>query len=536
MTKHDLRGIVRDENAASRRRHEHHQERRRKAALAGLHLPDVLELATGFPYLHGQLAADAQAYVERLLPRLRKGPKSLLTALEAATVTPGLEQLQALAWQTRVAVSGGRYPKLGLGQHVLRFDTYAAAAGCPDAPARVALGLASMVRQRGLPVQDKATLLNAMAGWLLLAAEIPDQESQGRLPARERARELGQLAVRRLVDVYGPPEDKAEATLDSIPNGCRPQRRTIPIEAADASPRPVLAADDTGIVVLREIGAPDTEDGKRICETWAELLGARLPVTPVPSDIDSILAELLRKFPHAGPVVTALGSDLAGRRDLVFRPTILVGLPGVGKTAFLTAMLTALGIHNEIVPCAASYHHGITGSDRHWNSAAPSLPMRLIAQHRSATVAVVLDEIEKAAAGSGRGGRGGTFDALLPLLEPSTASAYVEKFFQAKCDLSHVIWFATANDLAGIPLPLRDRCRVITFPEPRPEHIPVLAKALLRDAVAARGLDPAWALPLDGTELHALTAAWPGGSLRRLGRLVDAVLAARDHCPVARRH
>jgi len=221
MTKYDLRGIIRDENVSSRRRHEYHQERRRKAALAGVHLPDVLELASGFPYLHGRLAADAQAYAERLLPRLRGGPKNLIAALEAATVTPGLEQLKALAWEVRLAVSGGRYPKMRLDQHVLRFDTYAAAAGCPEAPARVALGLATMAHQRGLPAQDRATLLNAMTGWLLLAAEIPDQGSQGRLPARERARELGQLAIRRLVEVYGAPE--VEATLDSMPNGRRPQ-------------------------------------------------------------------------------------------------------------------------------------------------------------------------------------------------------------------------------------------------------------------------------------------------------------------------
>ena len=45
---------------------------------------------------------------------------------------------------------------------------------------------------------------------------------------------------------------------------------------------------------------------------------------------------------------------------------------------------------------------------------------------------------------------------------------------------------------------------------------------------------PIWALPLDAYELEQLAAAWPGGSIRALGRLVEAVLKARD--AVASRH
>ncbi|WP_026381977.1 hypothetical protein [Afifella pfennigii] len=50
----------------------------------------------------------------------------------------------------------------------------------------------------------------------------------------------------------------------------------------------------------------------------------------------------------------------------------------------------------------------------------------------------------------------------------------------------------------------------------------------MADIVAERGLDPRWALPLDGDELEALRTAWSGGSVRLLRRLVEAVLRARD--------
>jgi hypothetical protein len=75
---------------------------------------------------------------------------------------------------------------------------------------------------------------------------------------------------------------------------------------------------------------------------------------------------------------------------------------------------------------------------------------------------------------------------------------------------------------------LRDRCRILRLPDPSHEHLPGLAASLLEALVTERGLDRRWALPLDALELEALAAAWLGGSVRALARLVEAVLAARD--------
>jgi ATP-dependent Lon protease len=119
-------------------------------------------------------------------------------------------------------------------------------------------------------------------------------------------------------------------------------------------------------------------------------------------------------------------------------------------------------------------------------------------------------------------------------LEPQSARTWHDPYLQASVNLAHVIWLATANTLDGIPMPLRDRCRVIRFPDPTPIHLPALATHLLKALVAERGLDPIWALPLDAYELEQLAAAWPGGSIRALARLVETVLKARD--AVASRH
>jgi ATP-dependent Lon protease len=137
----------------------------------------------------------------------------------------------------------------------------------------------------------------------------------------------------------------------------------------------------------------------------------------------------------------------------------------------------------------------------------------------------VLDEIEKAGTSRHNGAVG---DVLLGLFEPQSAIRWFDPYIQAAADLSHVVWVATANTLDGIQLPLRDRCRVLRFPDPRPEHLPTIAKHLLEAQLRERGFDPRWATPLTTLELEALAAAWPGGSIRALSRLVEGVTRARE--------
>ena len=124
---------------------------------------------------------------------------------------------------------------------------------------------------------------------------------------------------------------------------------------------------------------------------------------------------------------------------------------------------------------------------------------------------------------------------MLALLERQTARSYLDPYVQAEVDLSHVNWIATANSVEDIPRPVRDRFRIVRVPAPGAAHLVPLVQALMRDALVERGLDPAWARPLDGTELDMLAGVWGGGSLRRLSRYVGAILEARDR-PHGPRH
>ena len=117
---------------------------------------------------------------------------------------------------------------------------------------------------------------------------------------------------------------------------------------------------------------------------------------------------------------------------------------------------------------------------------------------------------------------------IVGMIEPLTACRWNDPYAQAPVDLSRVLWIATANSLPAVGAALRDRFRIVQFPVPETGHLVPLANGLMAKAVRDRGMDPAWALPLDAMELDALSGAWEGGSIRGLTRLVEAVLDARD--------
>jgi ATP-dependent Lon protease len=93
---------------------------------------------------------------------------------------------------------------------------------------------------------------------------------------------------------------------------------------------------------------------------------------------------------------------------------------------------------------------------------------------------------------------------------------------------------ATANTLDPIPSPLRDRFRIVSFPKPSRADVDVLLPALLRSFAGDRQLDDRWIAPVGPDERVVIAEAWRGGSVRRLRRILEAILRTRDQS--ARRH
>ncbi|MGN6304188.1 MAG: AAA family ATPase [Mesorhizobium sp.] len=278
------------------------------------------------------------------------------------------------------------------------------------------------------------------------------------------------------------------------------------------------------VIVFSSIGNVGTGEGKRVSKEFEKVLNALLPLSEVP-DLAKVRTRLIDEFPYAIAVIDELLKRLAGRGCIHFHPTILVGTPGCGKTRLARRLCEELDVPFELVSCGGMSDSALGGTPRRWSSGEPSIPVMAIRRHHCAGPVIILDEIEKV--GTGRR-NGNPHDVLIGLFERETSERWFDPYVESPCVLSNVSWLMTANTLTGMPSVLLDRCRVIKVPEPGPEHLDVLAPRILEQIYADAGYDPRWAMPLDRVEIGAIAAAWPGGSIRQLYRLVEKLVELRE--------
>ena len=299
------------------------------------------------------------------------------------------------------------------------------------------------------------------------------------------------------------------------------------IEVSIKNPKnevPVLDAVGSSIVVFSDIGNVTKENEGKISSTLKELVGKQLFLKTCP-DLKDVREILSQEFPHAVGVADAILSDLSSRNHIEMRPTVLVGAPGCGKTTFSQRLGELLELPFETYSCAGINDSSLAGTARRWSSGEPSMPTALVISTSLANPLIILDEIEKAASSKFNGS---LLDALLPFLEPRSASKYHDIFVQASVNLSGVVWLATANDVASLPKPFRDRCRILAFPSPTLADLPAIVPRLVEAITTSKRLDKRWISPINLQELEALSLAWSDGSLRSLRRLLEGVLLARD--------
>ncbi len=234
---------------------------------------------------------------------------------------------------------------------------------------------------------------------------------------------------------------------------------------------------------------------------------------------------LLAEFPYAERIIDVLLSDLEARDDVHFRPTVVVGAPGCGKSRFIRRLGDALGVHIGRYDGSGAEDNAFGGTARRWSSGEPCWPVSVIRAADIANPILHVDELDKAATSQ----RNGSLAyALLPMLEVETAKRYPDPYIQSDIDISHVSFLLTVNDDSGLPTPLKDRLRILRMPSMGPEHVHAVVDSIVAGIAKERGVDVGWYPWLDGDEIEIARRLLGDGSIRRLRRIVEKLIAARD--------
>lgn len=265
--------------------------------------------------------------------------------------------------------------------------------------------------------------------------------------------------------------------------------------------------------------------GSNARSEYAPIAGKRLPLAVVP-DLAEARQTLASEFPDDAAVLDAILLPLAGRSFVHVPPTLLLGPPGTGKSRLTRRLGEVLGLDVTVYGCGGVSDSTLIGTSRQWSTGRASVPLQAIKKAGSASVLVVLDEISRAGT---RADNGRLVDGVLALTERETAASYHDPYLECATNLSAVSWLATANTVAGLDPALLSRFRVLTLGPRTAASLPSLTRGILADVRRERGLDATWLPDLDEEEAGVLAEHWPGGSVRVLRRLIETVLASREH-------
>jgi ATP-dependent Lon protease len=399
-----------------------------------------------------------------------------------------------------------------------------------DTPARQIFAMAAHLgtrldrRQGLLEIPDLPALLEALGAMLSSEIELLrlerkiDDDVRGSLFQNQREFYLQEQLKAIHRELSGDEGDDTDELAEAI------ERKGLP--------EPVLARARRELRRLKRLSAMSPESG--VARTYLDWIST-LPWTERTDDVlDVGHARMVLDEDHYGlEDVKERVLDYIGVLSLVERldgPILcLVGPPGVGKTSLGRSIARALG--RKFVRMSLGGVRDEAEIRGHRRTYIGAMPGRVIQAMRRAEVVnpvILLDEIDKL----GNDYRGDPAAALLEVLDPEQNKAFNDHYLEVDYDLSQALFITTANSLASIPEPLRDRMEIIRLAGYLDQEKHAIARQfLLPRQLKQHGLDPA-TVTLDADVIPAIVQRYTREAgvrelERRIARLARKLARAR---------
>lgn len=293
-------------------------------------------------------------------------------------------------------------------------------------------------------------------------------------PKSEQGKERSEEVVEDLTDVISTRskvptlEELRDSAIATIAHG------------GDSSFRHPLVTEHT----LRRISFLKRDEQQKRREGWMQKLFEK-PVRDLPAANANQLRRLdalAHSFPNFTSVVSVINNQIrlraAGSASASISPLLLVGPPGVGKTAFLEQLAHCIDhedVRFNIAGSSASWV--LKGGSPSWSNSGPGEVFKAaVGLGTGKGLLITLDEVDKAA---NLGRQYPVEPVLLELLEPNQLRRFSDEFMEMELNLLGLCSLvATANTLSSISSPVLSRLQIIEVTAPSPAQMPVVVKSV----------------------------------------------------------
>ena len=199
----------------------------------------------------------------------------------------------------------------------------------------------------------------------------------------------------------------------------------------------------------------------------AKLLSGRPREAVLTSDKAKEFGKLSRSYPNMGEVLryfraSLVRTKLRKSKAISFRPILLVGSPGCGKSSFARELGKIVSdrdpLRVDLGNDVASFT--LTGSDMSWRKSKCGLVLQsMFGDGKSGPLrnpVVILDEMDKIPLNGTHEVEG----VFYSILERETSSHFRDNYFDVPVDASGINYIATANSIANIPSAILSRFQV----------------------------------------------------------------------------